>query len=315
METLDLLAMRESYTRQRILLCFNGPISRSLIEEIGHALRNYLHAEQAKPSEAMDVFAVYIEMTQNIRHYANLKGYGEHEAAATVAIARNEDGHYVVSAGNLVERDDGQSLVRSIQAIANLDKAALKAAYKEQLRRPRDSGCASGAGLGLLDIARKSSDTGRIAEGTARRARLLQPARRDLTPCFRKNTIMSDLHIPGTQSTPAIQGDWQAGRLSMQGDSYPENSYELFGQVIDWVERFLAAGQRPLELDLRLLYLNTSSIKAMMDILDLLEEAHQGGRPVSLRWHYDRRNERVAELAEEFREDCSFPFAIQAHDE
>ena len=153
METLDLLAMRESYTRQRILLCFNGPISRSLIEEIGHALRNYLHAEQAKPSEAMDVFAVYIEMTQNIRHYANLKGYGEHEAAATVAIARN-----VVSAGNLVERDDGQSLVRSIQAIANLDKAALKAAYKEQLRRPRDSGCASGAGLGLLDIARKSSE-------------------------------------------------------------------------------------------------------------------------------------------------------------
>lgn len=95
---------------------------------------------------------------------------------------------------------------------------------------------------------------------------------------------MSDLHIPGTQSTPAIQGDWQAGRLSMQGDSYPENSYELFGQVIDWVERFLADGQRPLELDLRLLYLNTSSIKAMMDILDLLEEAHQGGRPVSLRW-------------------------------
>lgn len=86
---------------------------------------------------------------------------------------------------------------------------------------------------------------------------------------------MSDLHIPGTQSTPAIQGDWQAGRLSMQGDSYPENSYELFGQVIDWVERFLADGQRPLELDLRLLYLNTSSIKAMMDILDLLEEAHQ----------------------------------------
>ena len=63
-----------------------------------------------------------------------------------------------MSAGNLVERDDGQSLVRSIQAIANLDKAALKAAYKEQLRRPRDSGCASGAGLGLLDIARKSSE-------------------------------------------------------------------------------------------------------------------------------------------------------------
>ncbi|KAF1061039.1 MAG: hypothetical protein GAK45_02346 [Pseudomonas citronellolis] len=126
---------------------------------------------------------------------------------------------------------------------------------------------------------------------------------------------MSDLTISGTQSTPSITGDWQAGILSMQGDSYPENSYELFGQVIEWVQRFLAEEQRPLALELRLLYLNTSSIKAMMDIFDLLEEAHGAGRETQVSWHYDRRNERVAELAEEFREDCTFPFVIQAYDE
>ena len=121
---------------------------------------------------------------------------------------------------------------------------------------------------------------------------------------------MTELNIPGTQSTPAIQGDWLAGVLAMQGDSYPENSFELFGQVLDWVERFLGEAGRPLALELRLLYLNTSSIKALMDIFDLLEDAHRDGRPVSVSWHYDSRNERVAELAEEFREDCSFPFAI-----
>ena len=157
METQDLLVLREHYNRQRIMLCFNGPISRSLIEEIGHALRNYMQAEQAHPSEAMDVFAVYIEMTQNIRHYASLRGYNDQEASATVAIARDDEGHYVVSAGNLVELADGQGLVRSIEAIAGLDKAQLKAAYKEQLRRPRDAEASTGAGLGLLDIARKSS--------------------------------------------------------------------------------------------------------------------------------------------------------------
>lgn len=126
---------------------------------------------------------------------------------------------------------------------------------------------------------------------------------------------MTELNITGTQSTPSIHGDWQAGTLTMQGDSYPENSYELFGQVIEWVERFLTQEQRPLTLDLRLLYLNTSSIKAMMDIFDLLEEAHRDGRAATVTWHYDRRNERVAELAEEFREDCTFPFVIQAYDE
>ncbi|WP_233835833.1 biofilm regulation protein kinase SiaB [Paraburkholderia sp. ZP32-5] len=157
MELLDLLAMRESYSRQRILLCFNGPISRSLIEEIGHALRNYLHGDQANLNESMDVFAVYIEMTQNIRHYSTERSYNEQNASATVVIGKNEDSRYVVSAGNLVELEDGRGLMRTIEANARLDKAQLKAAYKEQMRRPRDPHSSSGAGLGLLDIARRSS--------------------------------------------------------------------------------------------------------------------------------------------------------------
>ncbi|MFC3531827.1 biofilm regulation phosphoprotein SiaC [Vogesella facilis] len=121
---------------------------------------------------------------------------------------------------------------------------------------------------------------------------------------------MSNLSIPGSQATPAIDGNWDSGVLSMQGDSYPENSYELFQQVFDWVSRFLAEEARPLTLELGLLYLNTSSIKAMMDIFDLLEDAHGDGKAVAVNWRYDQRNERVAELAEEFKEDCSFPFAI-----
>ncbi|MDR5901063.1 biofilm regulation phosphoprotein SiaC [Halomonas icarae] len=121
-----------------------------------------------------------------------------------------------------------------------------------------------------------------------------------------------DLNLAGSVSTPAIQSDWQAGRLCMQGDSYPENSYELFGPVIGWVEAYLAQESRPLELCLELVYLNTSSVKVMMDIFDLLEEAYQGGRRVEVVWHYDARNDRIAELAEEFKEDCSYPFVIRA---
>lgn len=157
METLDLFGMRESYNRQQIMLCFNGPISRSLIEEIGNALRNYLSADQAAPSAAMDVFAVYIELTQNIRHYTRLKGWSDQEAGATVVVARDEQGRYVVSAGNLIEQADGERVLATLQTLAGLDKVALKALYKEQLRKPREAQATSGAGLGLIDIARKAS--------------------------------------------------------------------------------------------------------------------------------------------------------------
>lgn len=157
MQNIDLLHLREQFNAGQILLCFNGPISRSLIEEIGNALKNYLQAENATPSAVMDVFGVYIEITQNIRHYAQQRGYNDIESAATIVVARHSETQYAILAGNLVEPDDAQVLCARIQTLAGMDKAALKAAYKTQLRQPREGATRSGAGLGLLDMARKAS--------------------------------------------------------------------------------------------------------------------------------------------------------------
>ena len=157
METIDLFSLRTHFNRNRILLCFNGPISRSLIEEIGNALKNYLQAENAQPTAAMDVFSIYIEMTQNIRHYAQSRGYGDLESAATVIVARDAEERYLVQAGNIVEAADGEALLARVDALASLDKAQLQATYKAQLRQPRDAAATTGAGLGLIDVARKSS--------------------------------------------------------------------------------------------------------------------------------------------------------------
>lgn len=121
---------------------------------------------------------------------------------------------------------------------------------------------------------------------------------------------MHDLNFTATPSTPAVSARAAEGVMEMRGDSYPENSLEFFQPVVDWISEYLESTQEPLALQLRLLYLNTSSVKAMMDIFDILEAAHADGRGVSVRWYYDRDNERIADLAEEFKEDCSFPFDI-----
>ena len=154
MSSIDLFALQQRYSEQGILLCFNGPLSSSLIEEIGKALRNHMESQSVTPSSAMDVFGVYIELTQNIRHY--FAGRQWPDAVATVVIARDAEGRYLVSAGNLVEPVDGRALLLRVDGLAGLDKSALRAAYKEQMRAPRGEGN-SGAGLGLIDIARKAS--------------------------------------------------------------------------------------------------------------------------------------------------------------
>lgn len=121
---------------------------------------------------------------------------------------------------------------------------------------------------------------------------------------------MNDLVIEGTTSSPRVKGDWQNGKLYMEGDSYPENSYELYRPMVAWATRYLKESAEPLTLELTLLYLNTSSIKVIMDIFDEMEDVFQEGRQVAVNWYFDAENERVAELAEEFKEDCTFPFNI-----
>ncbi|MGE5649810.1 MAG: biofilm regulation protein kinase SiaB [Bacillota bacterium] len=158
MGLIDLFSLQQTYDQQRIMLCFNGPLTKSLIEEIGNALRNYMQRENATPSSAMDVFGAYIELTQNIRHYAAAKGWNDAEVSATVVISRDALGRYVVSAGNIVDAADGQALAVRVAALAAMDKARLKAEYKEQLRKPRDDGAVTGAGLGLIDMARKAAE-------------------------------------------------------------------------------------------------------------------------------------------------------------
>lgn len=122
---------------------------------------------------------------------------------------------------------------------------------------------------------------------------------------------MHNLSIAATSMTPAIEADWTSGHLSLSGDSYPENSFDFFQPLIVWLESYLQQGKGPLVVEVGLTYLNTSSVRVMMDVLDMLEENYRMGRAVSFTWYYEAGNERVAGLAEDFREDCSFPFAIQ----
>ncbi|HYE00323.1 MAG TPA: SiaC family regulatory phosphoprotein [Alphaproteobacteria bacterium] len=123
---------------------------------------------------------------------------------------------------------------------------------------------------------------------------------------------MQPLTIPATRCSPLVEFDPAGGRLRIEGESYPENSFEFFAPVFAALAEALEAGTGPVTLELSLSYLNTSSIKCMIDILDMLEAAHKSGRPVAVLWHCDRENDRALEMAEEFKEDVSLPFSIVA---
>ncbi|AFJ01504.1 protein of unknown function (DUF1987) [Methylophaga frappieri] len=123
---------------------------------------------------------------------------------------------------------------------------------------------------------------------------------------------LQTLSLEQTKNTPHVLAEPDTGKFVIEGDSYPENSYEFFTPVFDWVEQFLNESDRVLMMQLQIAYMNTSSVKAMMDLFDMMEEAYTEGKQMEVVWFYDPLNERVVEMVEEFMEDCSFPFRIQA---
>lgn len=124
------------------------------------------------------------------------------------------------------------------------------------------------------------------------------------------NSKVSDLSIEATQFSPDVRTDWQKGLIKMTGESYPENTYEFFAQLLEWTQSHLSETEEPLLMELHLSYLNTSSIRAMIDIFDILQEAADEGRDIRVLWQYDKRNPRASELGEEFKEDYTFTFEI-----
>lgn len=125
---------------------------------------------------------------------------------------------------------------------------------------------------------------------------------------------MRTLDIVQSTSTPRIVFDGSRHLLSISGESYPENSFEFYAPVVVWLKEYLAQ-EDTLYLEINVSYLNSSSTKCMLDLLDLLEEAHGRGAAISLTWLYDRENPRSLDLAREFQEEVTLPFTIQSYEE
>lgn len=127
--------------------------------------------------------------------------------------------------------------------------------------------------------------------------------------------MIESITIQGTRSSPAVECDAGKRVIRLSGESYPENTFEFYRPVVAWMEAVLDLpapedGAPVLSLAIDLAYLNTGSIKCMMDMLDRLDEIHDDGGLVSVTWRVDAENERIVELVEELLEDVSLPHEI-----
>ena len=110
--------------------------------------------------------------------------------------------------------------------------------------------------------------------------------------------------LKATSRTPLVVFDFAANRLRIAGESYPEDATEFYGPVFVALDGYLARlGSGVCRFDFELIYLNSSSAKAVMMVMDKLDAAAKKGASVNVYWHYDSDDDTMQELGEEFGED------------
>jgi N-acyl-D-aspartate/D-glutamate deacylase len=156
---LDLHQFHEEIKKQGIMFCYSGPISQSTVEGIGATLRINMEIGEAGGRTTQSIFAVFVEQMQNILNYSAEKlansPDAEKELRRGVLVIGSADDGFFVYCGNRIFNRDVAALKQRIEAVRLLDKDGLKALYKEKRKAQPDAG-SKGAGLGLIDMARKA---------------------------------------------------------------------------------------------------------------------------------------------------------------
>jgi len=114
---------------------------------------------------------------------------------------------------------------------------------------------------------------------------------------------MEDLHIEMTKYTPEIHLNASSGLMYISGKSYPENTFDFYKPVMEWMERYFEGDvQEKTIINMEIIYFNSSSSKLFFDFFDLIEEVNDKNN-IEINWLYDEENESALEAGEDFKED------------
>ena len=108
------------------------------------------------------------------------------------------------------------------------------------------------------------------------------------------------LNIAATDRTPEIFLTLQPAKLSIKGESYPEDVSAFYGQVIQAVNALVESPTGDLNVEIQLVYINSSSIKALFRLFEGFEEYRKKDQNVSIQWLADEDDDIMQELGEDF---------------
>ncbi len=142
--------------RNNINLAYEGEITHEITKAFTSLTENNMIRDEDYSSVQKKVFHVMVECLQNIsKHADNQFNFVSSKDGRGIFLVSKDDKEYNVTTGNVVKNEKIEELREMLEHINRLSREELNKLYKQKIREGRLSE-KGGAGLGFIDIARKT---------------------------------------------------------------------------------------------------------------------------------------------------------------
>lgn len=142
-----------------IILSFKGDITQDLLGSVYQIMEARLEVDKEDPKRKKKFYHILVECLQNVYHHMvdmkEARGAQAPESTAIFMIGYGPAESYRIMTGNFIGNEFVEGLKQKIDHINKLTPEQLREEYLQQLNTTELSE-KGGAGLGLIDMARKS---------------------------------------------------------------------------------------------------------------------------------------------------------------
>ncbi|MBK7310570.1 MAG: DUF1987 domain-containing protein [Sphingobacteriaceae bacterium] len=119
---------------------------------------------------------------------------------------------------------------------------------------------------------------------------------------------MENLVMPYKKRSPQIDFNTN-GELRILGNCFPEDPKGFFAPILGWLEEFKANHKGEVNLTIDLNYVNTSSIKILLELIQGVTGNFKSKAKIN--WIYEIEDEDMLEVGEDLEKVSEFKFNFQ----
>lgn len=118
---------------------------------------------------------------------------------------------------------------------------------------------------------------------------------------------MNELRIPATKNSPEVLLSPE-GVIRIKGRSTPENMFDFFKPVEDWVNEYIKFPADVTCIDMNLEYFNSATTKLLIQLFQKLSRVQLNNKKFIVNWYYEDGDEDILERGEYISSVLNIPF-------